>query len=493
MHHFSELDIWVIRWEIERLLLGLRIKSFQGDGKHFLIKFRGGFALYISLDFIDYRVHITKEDPSLYPLPPWRKEDPLKGYRLKDVKAPKGERVLYLLFSKGSPLTEKKSRILVIELTGKYTNLFLLDFHGKILDMAKSLSADKAKTRFLRVGMTYEPLPPRSLNLWKIEKPTDREYLMRHFKPFFKEWERSKKPWAEWLNGFLEKIKKGDGGIIYYTKRGIPIFYSPAPLSSLENNPKKTFETFSEAVENFYLYFPIEGKGGRGEKRRNALLERLKKEIERLKAESERAKENGEIILRHMQEIKRGIEEVLLEGKKIPLNPKLSIGQNAEHYFALHKRYKRGIKKLEEKLSFGVAGGKKEKEKVVVVTPKQAEEPYWIFVSPGGFKVYVGKNARGNEKITFKVAGPDDIFFHVKDSPGAHVILKTGGREPQKEDILFAATLALKYSKLARDGKGIVSYTKKKNIKKPSGAPKGLVLLKEEKTIQVRIFGEPVH
>jgi len=490
MHHFSELDIWIVRGEIKKFLLGLKVGAFLGDGKHFLIRFRKGPALYVSLDFKDYRVHITK-NISVYPLSPWRNENLLKGYILRDVKVPKGERVLYLLFSKGPSFPKKMDRILAIELTGKFTNLFLLDSGGKILDMARSLDPNKAKTRLLRPGMIYEQPPPRSLNLWKI-KTEDAEYLKNHFEPFFIEWQNSGKPWKEWLEEFIEKADKECRGVLYLGENWIPIFYSPLPLISYENQrknrEKRLFDTFSETVENFYLSRAKEERKLKEEKvEEDRLREKLQKEIERLKVESTRLREYGEILLRHINEVKAGVNEVVLEGKRIPLDPKLTPGQNAERYFDIHKRYRRGIKKLEERLSEGIKPTPKEKEKVIEVTSKHTEEPYRVFESPGGFKVYVGKNAKGNEVITFKMASPMDIFFHVKDSPGAHVILKTGGREPQREDILFAATLALKYSKLARDGKGVVSFTEKKNIKRPPGAAKGLVILKEEKTIQVRI------
>jgi predicted ribosome quality control (RQC) complex YloA/Tae2 family protein len=145
---------------------------------------------------------------------------------------------------------------------------------------------------------------------------------------------------------------------------------------------------------------------------------------------------------------------------------------------------RRGIEKLKRKIE-GIESHRK-------TTEERMEEPvetlpYHTFTSPSGFKVFVGKNRRGNEVVTFKLAGPEDYFFHVKDAPGAHVIMKTGKREPEEEDIYFAACLALQFSKLKREGKGIVTYTKKKHVRRPPGAQPGLVTLREEKTIQVRL------
>jgi predicted ribosome quality control (RQC) complex YloA/Tae2 family protein len=75
----------------------------------------------------------------------------------------------------------------------------------------------------------------------------------------------------------------------------------------------------------------------------------------------------------------------------------------------------------------------------------------------------------------------------VREAPGAHVILKSQGGTPSDEDIAFAARIALRFSKLAKDGKGDVLFTEKKYVKRPKRGPKGLVLVSKEKTISVKI------
>ena len=90
--------------------------------------------------------------------------------------------------------------------------------------------------------------------------------------------------------------------------------------------------------------------------------------------------------------------------------------------------------------------------------------------------------------MTFEIGAREDLFFHVKGGKGAHVILKTGGREPDEEDLIFAARLALSHSNLAADGKGLVSYTARRYVKRLPGQP-GTVVLEREKIIQVRLDG----
>ena len=99
----------------------------------------------------------------------------------------------------------------------------------------------------------------------------------------------------------------------------------------------------------------------------------------------------------------------------------------------------------------------------------------------GGYPVLVGRNNIQNDHLTFKVAAKDDIWFHVKDIPGSHVILVAGGEEPSERDYTEAAEIAAYYSK-AQAAPVAVDYTKVKNVKKPSGSKPGFVIYKTNYT-----------
>lgn len=107
------------------------------------------------------------------------------------------------------------------------------------------------------------------------------------------------------------------------------------------------------------------------------------------------------------------------------------------------------------------------------------------FVTTDGMTLYVGKNNLQNDKLTFKVAEKDDVWFHVKDIPGSHVILVTEGREPTDRDYTEAAGIAAGYSKATGDIVA-VDYTRVKNIKKPSGSKPGFVIYKTNYTAYVK-------
>ncbi|WP_311481954.1 NFACT RNA binding domain-containing protein [uncultured Anaerococcus sp.] len=106
-----------------------------------------------------------------------------------------------------------------------------------------------------------------------------------------------------------------------------------------------------------------------------------------------------------------------------------------------------------------------------------------------GADIYVGKNSKQNDYITLKVARKEDLWFHVKDNPGSHVILKAD--KIYDDDIATAAYLAAFNSSLANDNKVDVDYTEKKNINKAKGAKEGMVYYENFSTIRVDL--EKIH
>ena len=129
------------------------------------------------------------------------------------------------------------------------------------------------------------------------------------------------------------------------------------------------------------------------------------------------------------------------------------------------------------------AGGylKAEKKKTA---PSKKPEPF-KFTAPDGTEILIGKNNAQNDRLTFKIAAPDDIWLHTKEITGSHVIIRCNGVEPSAETLLFAAELAAKFSKAAGSSKVPVDYTLCKFVKKPSGAKPGFVIFTNQKTLYV--------
>lgn len=98
------------------------------------------------------------------------------------------------------------------------------------------------------------------------------------------------------------------------------------------------------------------------------------------------------------------------------------------------------------------------------------------YVSSDGFHIYVGKNNFQNDELTFKFANGGDWWFHAKQMPGSHVILKTEGNEVPDRAFEEAARLAAYYSKGRGQDKVEIDYIQKKHVKKPAGAKPGFVV-----------------
>jgi predicted ribosome quality control (RQC) complex YloA/Tae2 family protein len=108
------------------------------------------------------------------------------------------------------------------------------------------------------------------------------------------------------------------------------------------------------------------------------------------------------------------------------------------------------------------------------------------YLSSDEYEILVGRAARTNDQLTFKVARPNDLWLHAADYPGSHVVVRNHARkEIPHRTIVEAAQLAARFSQASEDSKVDVHYTARKYLSKPKGAAPGLVRLSQFKTITV--------
>jgi predicted ribosome quality control (RQC) complex YloA/Tae2 family protein len=130
-------------------------------------------------------------------------------------------------------------------------------------------------------------------------------------------------------------------------------------------------------------------------------------------------------------------------------------------------------------------------------SPKEAQRllqarsrsgPFRRFTSADGLPIYVGRNAKENEDLTLRFAHGDDLWLHARGVPGSHVVVRLErGTAPPPETLLDAATLALLYSELKKNGKGEIIYTRRKYVRKAKGQPLGEVTVTQEKAIHLQL------
>ena len=108
------------------------------------------------------------------------------------------------------------------------------------------------------------------------------------------------------------------------------------------------------------------------------------------------------------------------------------------------------------------------------------------YLSTDGLEILVGRAARDNDNLTFKVARPNDLWLHAADYPGSHVIVRnTTRKDIPHRTLIEAAQLAAYFSQANQDPKVDVHYTQRKFISKPKGVAPGLVRMSRFKNITV--------
>jgi predicted ribosome quality control (RQC) complex YloA/Tae2 family protein len=225
----------------------------------------------------------------------------------------------------------------------------------------------------------------------------------------------------------------------------------------------------------------------------------------------------GELLLTYQNQVPAGASEVSLCGydgdpRIVALNPELTPVENAQAYFRRYEKMRRAAKHipgLVEKLesqriyldqlesdlalaesrpeidaireSLAAAGWAPRRRRKMAA---QVSEPRRFEV--GGFRIYVGRNSRQNEQITFKHAGPEDLWLHARGLPGAHVVIRRGRQEVPEDIVLRAAGLAAYYSR-ARDSESqvAVDVTERRFVRRMRGRHPGMVTYRNERTVWV--------
>ena len=187
-------------------------------------------------------------------------------------------------------------------------------------------------------------------------------------------------------------------------------------------------------------------------------------------------KEIGDLLLSYAHLIKQGVGSAFIPDYytgnqiRVKLDPKLDAAGNAERY------YKKGKNEGIEKRTLTPIPA-------VAATKPQDTKPYREY-SIDGFRIWVGKNARSNDEM-LRLAAKNDLWLHVRDYPGSHVIIKKSGASFPDGIVKKAAELAVKNSKAKSHGMATVIYTERKFVSKPKNANPGEVAIMKENTLDV--------
>ncbi|MGI6567079.1 MAG: fibronectin-binding domain-containing protein [Firmicutes bacterium] len=272
------------------------------------------------------------------------------------------------------------------------------------------------------------------------------------------------------------------------------------------------------------------------EKHQGRLAKKLKAQAAELAAaeDADTYRIYGELLTASLYQLKRGMQSVTVENfydpdlkrVTIPLDHRLTPSENAQAYFRRYTKAKKTLaegayhyqRSLDEqeyleqvRTSLELAADAADlseiqrelieegyirptrslKEKRPKDSKSTRPQPF-RFRSSDGLEILVGRNNRQNEYVTFRAGSPNDIWLHVKDMAGSHVIIKTQGTELPPATLEEAALLAAYYSK-GRTGRNVaVDYTFRKHVRKPRGAKPGMVIYDHQRTLFVSPLAEVI-
>lgn len=541
---FDGIFLHLIKNEIASKVVGFRVdKIYQPSKEEILFTFRtydGSEKLLLSAKADSSRIQITNqyiENPKKPPMLTMLLRKLLCGAVLREIKQEGFERILTLVFDAKNDLGDPVEYRLIIEIMGKYSNIILVDKKYKIIECVKRIDETKSSVREILPGLTYK-LPPaqNKMNILTDSIP-DIEAKMKSLdttrgkaagkviqgiSPIVAneiEFDLS-------LSGLKEHINHPQPTVVILDKPKDFTYFMPHQFGDLCTY--KIFDTLSDLVDYFYYeQVRIERIRQRSNDlfhRLNTLKERaVRKSINRRReldecADKERLKICGDLINANLHRLEKGAMFYDLENYydnmspiRIPVDPTLSPAQNAQKYYKNYRKKQIAenklldfIKEADEEASYldtvidelsraetdsEITAIRDELRSVGLLSragiknQKQKKLPPKKYISSDGYTIFVGRNNVQNDKLTLKTAKNYDLWFHVKDTPGSHVIVEAVKEKPFTDKLIReAAMLACVNSKAGSSSNVAVDYTIVKNVHKPNGAKPGMVIYDDYKT-----------
>lgn len=422
------------------------------------------------------------------------------------------DRALRLAFAPFRGFVDLPAVTLVAELTGRNCNLILLDEDGVILGAAREISSSINRFREVRAGLPYEPPPPYE----KLDPRTLSEAELTQLLTG-----RKLSELRNVLDGVGPELTAAVARLVGVPRNqtlaeadapkaaSIVRRLSEAPgavLGELGGRADLGVLREAEAHEARVqrLRSALEKRRGLAQKRLDDITRTLEAALE-----ADELRADADLLLAYSQEVPAHAARVTLtdfsgEPRDITLDTRLSAVENAQ---ARYERAKKREGRLEQAASreAGLRAELRELAELLARLPEFSEAelktlsqtyvsetkpqgraaPGTRYTSPQGFEVWVGRTAKGNDELTFRLAKSRDLWLHAQGYPGSHVIVRAENREVPFETVLYAAQLAAAYSKAGESDNVPVDYTLKKNVWKLKGAPPGAVNFSQQKTVYV--------
>lgn len=471
----------------------------------------------------------------------------LDGAIIDEIKQIDNDRIIQIAFQHRDELGDLQTLILQIEIMARHSNIILFQAADqKIIDTIKHVGSDQNRVRTLLPGATFV-MPPKQERTNPFLPNQHYSDLVRQFvddetglaKALQNQYQGfgpdSARELAHRLitsdhvpttyEQFLATFNQPQPTLAE-NQAGKLNFFAYQPTTAI-NHPKN-FDTLSALLDAFYADKAERDRSkelaGQVIKVVNNVLKKDRRKVKKLNQELEDDKTadqyriNGEILTTYLHQLQPGMTEIELpdfynnEPRKISLSPELSPSRNAQRYFTKYNKLKTSVDYVNEQLTItnqeidylagilsqielasptdiqdirlelqeeGYIKQKGASKKQRKTKPSQPSE----YHTTSGTAVLVGKNNRQNDQLTFKIANKNELWFHVKDIPGSHVVLRS--TQPSTDDIQEAAEIAAYFSKGRESSHVQVDYLPIKAIHKPTGGRPGFVTFRGQTTLTV--------
>ena len=530
--------LYLLKNEIKEQLQGFRVdKIYQPSREELLFTFKtfeGTKKLLLSAKAESARIQLTEqfvENPKKPPMLTMLLRKHLSKAKLRDIEQDGFERILTLVFDATNELGDPVVFKLIIEIMGRHSNIILVNEQGIIVECIKKIDEFTSSVRQVLPGIKYV-LPPQQ----------NKRNILTDDLSEIKEELKTKKP-TEVLQGISPLVSREieSGLTLEELKAHIE---NPKPTVVFLDGPKdftyfepkqygslceyKSFETLSALIDYFF-YEQVRFE--RIKQRSNDLFRHLttlqeravrkainrKNELEDCK-NKEQLKIYGDLINANLYRLEKGSLFYDLENFydnnepiRIPADPTLTPTQNAQKYYKEYRKKQIAetklngfIKDAEEEAAYlesvidmlsraqtdseisairaelfdaGFLSKRIDKKN----KPKKLEPKKYL--SSEGFIIRVGRNNVQNDELTLRMSKNYDLWFHVKEAAGSHVVVTAEKDKPFTDKLIReAAMLAAANSKAASSSNVAVDYTIIKNVRKPNGAKFGMVIYDDYNT-----------
>ena len=525
--------------ELKEKLINGRIDTIDGINKtdySFKVRVPGvTYSLFISISYNNPTIFITKEKfekPLVASSFTMYLRKHLEGGYIRDIYQYNNDRVVMIDIETSNEFDGVSKKTIVIELIGRFSNLLILDNDKKILEAIKQLSVLENNSRGVMKGLKYEPLKNDKLspfdkdginnifnNNYNLDEATLINNISGMSKPLasylINEYKNSK---DDFYTFFSNEINKYDQDI-----KNTDYYYFNIFNKEMEHMPSISGVLYKYYLDNALLK-TLKDNNADVYRCIQSNLKRVTKKLGKLEDELEKDKNaddlrlKGELLLSiaYRTDIERtSIIKVLNyytnEYIDIDIDPAKSLKDNSQLYYKKYKKSKLAIEHIlremniakseieyfellkyqlsnttlkdlleikDELISNGYILEKDNKKKI------KNKKPNFLKIEYSGCNIYVGKNNIQNDYITHVIGRKDDLWFHVKNDHGSHVVVS--GNNKYNEDVIrYAANLAAKYSDSKDSSSVPVDYTEIKNLKKVPGKKGSFVTFKKNKTIYI--------